>query len=244
MKTEKNTDYGRLIIGTREELFAKAVELAAEQCTKSKTKWFDWALTGGSTPQEWYRWCVTHQAIPESVLRKARFTVSDERCVPLWSEQSNFGQATRLLLEPLKVPAEQQQPWPVHLLPAEAAEEYSKARCDARGQPSVYDVCFLGMGDDGHTASIFPGSELLSKEVNRPFAAVDVPGKGWRLTITPSGLGDCGLIVIMTLGAAKAAKLKQVFSGTYDPKQNPVQMVRAWRERVVWLADQAAASGV
>ena len=105
MKKEKVTDYGRLIVGTREELFATAVDLAGAQQAKASKKFFSWALTGGSTPQEWYRWCVTNRAIPEKLALAAHFTVSDERVVPLHSDQSNFGNAERLLLAPLQVPA-------------------------------------------------------------------------------------------------------------------------------------------
>lgn len=244
MIKETTTGYGRLIVGTREELFAKAVELAVDRQARAGASSFSLALTGGSTPQEWYRWCVAGRRFPESFLRATHFTVSDERCVPLHSEQSNFGHAQRLLLEPLGVASAQQHPWPVEKLPAEAAAAYTLDWQKRAGEGRTYDVCFLGMGDDGHTASIFPGSELLKDDGGRLFTAIDIPGKGWRLTITPTGLGKCGLIAIMTLGAAKAAMLKRVFAGAYDPTQTPVQRVRSWRDRVVWLVDEVAAAGV
>jgi 6-phosphogluconolactonase len=244
MKTEKATDYGRLIVGTREELFATAVELVTAQQAKSSGKTFSWALTGGSTPQDWYRWCVANRAIPEKALQAAHFTVSDERIVPLHSDQSNFGNAERQLLTPLQVPVEQHHSWPVSMLPDEAATAYARDWQDRAGRDRTYDVCFLGMGDDGHTASIFPGSSLLKKGERRLFAAVEVPGKGWRLTITPAGLSACGLIVVMTLGTPKAAMLKRVLTGAHEPAKTPIQILRDWRERVVWLADGAAVSRV
>jgi 6-phosphogluconolactonase len=244
MKTEKDTDYGRLIVGTHNELFAAAVGLAVARQEKAARKTFSWALTGGSTPQEWYRWCVAGRAIPEILKQNAHFTVSDERVVPLHSEQSNFGNAERLLLNPLQVPAGHCHAWPVDMLPDEAASAYSRDWRDRIGPDATYDICFLGMGDDGHTASIFPGSRLLDTGGRRFFAAVEVPGKGWRLTITPAGLAVCGLIVVMTLGAAKAPTLKRVLTGAHEPAKTPIQILRAWRERVIWLADTAAASGV
>ena len=242
MKTEKITDYGRLIVGTREELFATAVELASAQQAKNARKTFSWALTGGSSPLEWYRWCVANRSIPEKLLETAHFTVSDERVVPLHSDQSNFGNAERELFTPLKVPAEHQHPWPVALLPGEAASAYARDWYGRAGAEQAYDVCVLGMGDDGHTASIFPGSPLLRDGDRRLFAAVEVPGKGWRLTITPAGLGACGLIVVMTLGAGKAAMLKRVLTGPHEPATTPIQILRATHQRVVWLADAAAAA--
>jgi len=244
MKAERTTDYGRLIVGTRDELFATAVELAVAQQAKAAKKVFSWAFTGGSTPQDWYRWCVTNRTIPEKVVEAAHFTVSDERVVPLHSDQSNFGNLERQLLTPLHAPVEHLHPWPVAVLPHEAASAYAREWQNRTGDGQAYDVCFLGMGDDGHTASIFPGSSLLQPEDSRLFAAIEVPGKGWRLTITPAGLGACGLIVVMTLGAAKSAMLKRVLNGDFDPLKTPVQILRNWRGRVVWLADKAAASEV
>jgi len=244
MKKEKVTDYGRLVTGTRDELFATAVALAAAQQAKSPKKLFSWALTGGSTPQDWYRWCVVNRAIPEKLLQASHFTVSDERVVPLHSDQSNFGNAERLLLTPLQVPTERHHPWPVASLPTEAVAAFMREWEGMAGPDRAFDVCFLGMGDDGHTASIFPGSPLLTANDRRLFAAVEVPGKGWRLTITPAGLSACGLIVVMTLGAAKASMLKRVLNGVRNPAKTPVQILSAWRDRVVWLADSAAASGV
>ena len=242
MKTEKNTDYGRLIVGTHEELFATAVELVVAQQAKTARKTFTLALTGGSTPQEWYRWCVANRAIPDKLAQAAHFTVSDERVVPLHSEQINFGNAERQLLTPLQVPTEHRHAWPVTMLPGEAASTYARDWHGRAGAGQTYDVCFLGMGDDGHTASIFPGSPLLSEGDSRLFAAVEVPGKGWRLTITPTGLGACGLIVIMTLGTAKAAMLKRVLTGPHEPAKTPVQILRTSSHRVVCLADAAAAA--
>lgn len=244
MKTERTTAYGRLIVATREELFAIAVDLAAAQQASLSENVFSWALTGGSTPQDWYRWCVANRAISEKIAQTANFTVSDERVVPLHSDQSNFGNAERQLFTSLQVPLEHQHPWPVELLPDEAAATYARAWHDRSGPGRAYDVCFLGMGEDGHTASIFPGSSLLRESERRLFAAVEVPGKGWRLTITPAGLATCGLIVVMALGAQKATMLKRVLLGMHDPAKTPVQILRTWSNRVVWLVDAAAASEV
>jgi len=244
MKKEKATDYGRLIVGTREELFATAIELATAQQAKASKKMFTWALTGGSTPQDWYRWCMANKAMPEKLTLGAHFTVSDERVVPLHSDQSNFGNAERLLLTPMNVPAVNRHPWPVAMLPDEAAATYAQEWHGRMGAGHTYDLCFLGMGDDGHTASIFPGSPLLKAGEKRLFAAVDVPGKGWRLTITPAGLSACGLVVVMVVGATKAAMLKRVLTGVNEPTKTPAQILRTWSDRVVWLADHAAASGV
>jgi 6-phosphogluconolactonase len=252
--TEKTTDYGRLCVGEKEELFARAVALAAAQQARSTAKIFTLALTGGLTPIEWYDWCVRTHALPPALLAATHFTVSDERHVPLVSEESNFGHAMRRLLDPLAVPSGQRHPWPVRLSPSEAAEAYRRAWAALAGPGRAYDVCFLGLGDDAHTASIFPGSTLLSDvalslsngakaDVADFFVSLDT-SKGPRLTITPAGLRACDHIIIMTHGAAKAPALKRIFSAVYDPLKVPAQILKTCADRVVWLVDKAAAKDI
>jgi len=240
--TEKLTAYGRLIVGTKEELFAKAVAIAVEQAKRVNSSRFSWALTGGSTPADWYRWCVKYQSIPELELRRADFTVSDERHVPLSSDQSNFGNADRLLLTPLGLAPSQRVPWPVELLPSDAATRYAADWATRFGRNRTYDICFLGMGDDAHTASWFPGSPLLKNEVSDLFVARDVAGKGWRLTLTPAGLRACGAVVVMTLGPTKAEALARVMQSEYNPVAFPAQILKTVADRAFWLVDEIAAA--
>lgn len=239
---ERSTNYGRLFVGTKEELFAKAVALAAEARAKKPTGNFTWAFTGGSTPQDWYRWAASTNALPAALANGSHFTVSDERHVPLSSDQNNFGNASRLLLDPIGVPAERRLPWASEDEPVSAAAAYSEEIKKISGPNHGYDVCFLGMGDDAHTASFFPGSPLLTDDGGQLFAAVDVPGKGWRLTITPTGLRASGLIVVMTLGTGKAEALSRVINGPLDVVNTPSQILKTCADRVVWLVDAAAAS--
>jgi len=242
--TERTTDYGRVMIGSIPELFAQAVALAAQQSTRSNAPAFTWALSGGETPQAWYRWCVEQKAIPSTLLEAAHFTVSDERHVSLESPQSNYGNAARLLLDPLHVPADRRHPWPVNCAPPQSAETYRHTMARHAGAGRAYDVCVLGLGEDAHTASLFPGSPLLEKDGGELFVAVPTAEKGWRLTVTPTGLRACGLIVVMTLGGAKAPALRKVFTGAYAPRITPAQILKTCADRVVWLVDQAAAAGL
>jgi 6-phosphogluconolactonase len=248
--TEKTTDYGRLCIGEKEELFARMVALTAAQQARAVSEKFTLALTGGHTPFEWYDWCVRTQALPPALLAAAHVTVSDERHVPLVSDESNFGHAARRLLDPLGLPSGQRHPWPVRPTASVAAAAYRRAWAALAGPGRAYDVCFLGLGDDAHTASIFPGSPLLSAvspaKISTPgelFVALET-SKGPRLTITPEGLRACGLIVVMTLGAEKAPALKRIFFGPYDPPNVPAQILKTCADHVVWLVDKAAAKDI
>jgi 6-phosphogluconolactonase len=240
--TETKTDYGRVVIGTQDELFATAVALTSAQAEVSKSRNFLWALTGGSTPAAFYQWCLRTQAIPPALRDRVHVTVSDERHVLLSSEQSNYGNAERLLLAPLGIAVERRHPWVVAWPVAEAAEAYRKTMLLLAGPGRAYDVCFLGMGDDCHTASLFPGTPLLRDDGGLLFGGQEVPGKGWRLTITPTGLKACGLIVVMALGAGKADALHRVHRGPLNPLEVPSQLLKACADRVVWLVDAPAAA--
>jgi 6-phosphogluconolactonase len=243
--TEKSTPYGRLIVGAPTELFARAAALLEAQRARCAPGNFLWALTGGSTPKDWYRWCAAEKALSAGLLGAAHWTVSDERCVPVAGEESNFGNADRLLLTPLGVPLAHKHPWPVdELAPAAAAADYARRIANLAGAGKTYAGCFLGLGPDAHTASLFPGSPLLADDGGRLFAAADVPGKGWRLTITPAGLRACGVIVVMALGETKAPALRRVLAGPHEPRRNPAQILKTCADRVVWLADAAAAAGL
>jgi 6-phosphogluconolactonase len=239
---EIKSEYGQVLVGTKQELFAKALELGQQAWEKTTRSRFLWALTGGGTPKEWYQWVISGQKLTPDEAAGIEWTVSDERHVLLSSPESNFGNAERQLLEPLAVPTDRRHPWMVAWPVAEAAEAYRRTLLILAGPGRAYDVCFLGMGDDCHTASLFPGTALLSDDGGLPFGGQEVSGKGWRLTITPTGLRQCGLIVVMTLGPGKAEALQRVMRGTYDPTTVPSQILKTCADRVVWLVDEPAAA--
>jgi len=243
--TEKATPYGRLIVGEEPELFQRVIALVAEQkkaLTAGAT--FTWAFTGGSTPQAWYNWCVESRALSPALTDSTHFTVSDERHVPIESDQSNFGNAQRHLLKPLGIDPQCCHAWNTALEPKATVDRYRALWKQLVGNDRAYDVCFLGMGEDAHTASFFPGSPLLERDGGELFDCVDAGEKGLRFTITPSGLQKCGLIVVMTLGEGKATALKRVMTEAYHPRETPAQILRNCAERTVWLVDAQAAAGV
>lgn len=239
---ELSSGYGRVFIGSKEDCHRTAVFLAEAQRGKNPAaRHFAVALSGGSTPKDWYQWCVARQAFSPPFLAAAHWFASDERYVRIDSHESNFGTAQTHLLEPLGVPRERRHPWSVALPPAFAALEYGRLGAPFFPAGKCFDVCYLGMGDDGHTASIFPGSPLLKDDGGQYFAAVNVPEKGWRLTITPAGLRACGLVVVLALGAGKAERLHTVLAGEHDPAKTPIQLLKTCAPNVVWLVDEAAA---
>jgi len=198
-------------------------------------------LSGGSTPQAFYAWARAQAALSFETLLRTDWHVSDERCVPLRSDDSNFGHAARGLLDPLGVPALRRHPWPTEFTPAVAAEAYDDA-WTGRSPRRAFDLCVLGLGDDSHIASLWPGCPLIGAPGLPRFAATEWPGRGWRLTITEAGLAQCGAIVVLVNGKSKAAALRAVCEGDLAPATHPGQVLRAWSAKVTWLADEEAAA--
>jgi 6-phosphogluconolactonase len=180
-------------------------------------------------------------ALTAEALARIDWHVSDERCVPLASDDSNFGHAARGMLDALGVPAARRFPWPVELPPAEAAATYEAAWA-ARSPTKAFDLCVLGLGDDSHVASLWPQCPLIGITDGPRFVATEWPGRGWRLTITEAGLARCAAIVVLVGGAAKASALREIACGEFDPSLHPGQTLRAFAPRVTWLADREAAA--
>lgn len=241
---EHLTKAGRFIVGDRDEVFRQVLEVATRTREAHHDGRFFWAMSGGSTPGDWYRWCVQHHAMPRQLANASEWFVSDERHVPLSSPDSNFGTLDRLLLNPTCVEVEQKHAWPVDLPAEVCCGVFEREFARVRGPGKAFDLCFLGLGTDGHTASLFPGSPLLAEETGRFFAAVEIPDKGWRLTITPRGLRACGAIVVLAMGAGKREPLGRVLAEGGSLAETPARILREYPDRVTWLVDDEAVGGL
>jgi len=169
----------------------------------------------------------------------------DERCVLPDDEGSNYRQAQDLLLSHVPVLEKNILRIKGEREPAEASVDYAQIlkrfAAPGLGWPR-FDLVLLGMGEDGHTASLFPGSQV---EANSPTLAVtagyqDRPAN--RVTLTPLVLNSARNILFLVTGENKASALKEVLSGTYRPELFPAQRIRPTDGKVVWLVDEAAGS--
>ena len=201
-------------------------------------------LAGGQTPRRLYQLLADSARPWRARIDWSRVYVfwGDERPVPPDDRQSNFGMASAALLG--HVPLTSDRVLRMHGESTdldEAAREYQAVI--APFEP--FDVVLLGMGQDGHIASIFPGSRLLelpAAEGGERVAAVWVePLRTWRITLTPQALLDARAIVVLVAGTAKADAVSAALEGTEDVKRWPAQLLRRAGDRVEWLIDAAAA---
>lgn len=236
----RNTAYGTLFIGENTELFAEAAKHI--NTVSAKTHHVTIGLSGGNSPKLFFRWMVETDALDEQARERVLWLTSDERFVARTHEESNFGNADKELFNPLEIPESRRLNWPTQVDPHSAPIVFNRKWDERFGAERCFDLCFLGMGDDGHTASLFPGSPLLGMDIYENFTCVNVPDKGWRLTITPAGLKRCRKIVVMVHGKGKAERLKAVLEGAYNPDLMPIQILRDCAEQTVWLVDNEAAS--
>lgn len=203
------------------------------------------ALSGGSSPRGVFRLLARPGFSRRVPWRKTHVFWVDERLVPLSSPQSNAGLAERLLLRHVPIPPNQVHPVPVGLQPHRAAAEYeAELSRFFGGKAPRFDLIFLGLGENGHTASVFPRSQALA-EKKRWVVPLVRRGEGFhRLTMTPPVLSRGRDVVFIVYGPEKAAALSRTLSRSRrQPASFPAQLIRpAPPGRVLWLVDRKAAS--
>jgi 6-phosphogluconolactonase len=196
-------------------------------------------LAGGSTPK------VIYQALATSNLPWDQLHVfwGDERYVPPTSPESNERMARQSWLDLVPIPAAHIHPWPTLAgQPLACAEQYQTSIAQyfslASGEWPHFDLILLGMGDDGHTASLFPHTPAL-QVIDRMTTVGSKDGQP-RLTLTASVINQARCVAFIVTGVNKQAALAQVFSPTADPQQYPAKLIQPLGELWWWL-DAAAA---
>lgn len=209
---------------------------------------FSFGLSGGTTPGKLYSLLGNEPYRSQVDWHKVHFFWSDERCVPSDDPQSNYHLAQTTLLSKLNLRPEQ-----IHRMPAErpdrdqaAADHAAEIRrvLGASGVPA-FDLLQLGMGPEGHTASLFPHQPSL-REQERLVMHVSVPKPPPdRLTFTPPLLHAARHLLFLVTGADKAQALQAVMSNAYQPEEYPAQLIaRQAQGDVTWMVDPAIADGL
>lgn len=206
---------------------------------------FTVALSGGSTPKSLYSLLATnfHDQLPWD---KMFFFWGDERHVPPDNSESNYRMAHEVLLSKVPVPADN-----VFRVPAENADA-NQAAADyeatlrkffqlSAGALPRFDLILLGMGPDGHTASLFPKTIALQEKSRLAVANWIDKFKAHRITLTLPVLNNAAVVNFLVGGADKAETLREVLEGTQPPEMFPSKLIHPTNGRLMWMVDQAAA---
>ena len=224
-------------------LFAAKVEQAIAKRGVARV-----AISGGSTPKKTFK-LLSDPAGPFATTvpwDKLQLFWVDERCVAPDDPESNYGVARELLLNKVGIPAANVFRMEGELDPEEAASRYESTlrnsfRLEGAESPA-FDLATLGMGPDGHTASLFPHTAGLD-EMGRLVIANHVPQKDvWRISLTWPVINQASEVVFEVEGASKTDVLAEVLTGPRDPERLPSQLIRPSNGKLLFLLDEAAAA--
>lgn len=203
---------------------------------------FSIALSGGSTPEPLYALLASEGFTRRIDWPHVHVFWGDERCVPPGDPQSNYRMTKKALLDVAPIPDSN-----IHRIrgedePARAATEYERELREFFGDSARFDLVLLGMGDDGHTASLFPGTAAVTERKRWVVAHCLEHVSMWRITLTPVAINAASNVIFLVSGADKADRLQQVLESRRQPDVLPAQAIKPVSGRLLWLVDQAAAS--
>ena len=204
---------------------------------------FSLVLSGGSTPRLLYEMLAREPFAPRLDWAKVEVFFADERCVPPDHPDSNYRLARETLLSRVPIPGDNVYRIRGEVEPAEAAKEYGLLLKEKFADAGP-DLILLGMGEDGHTASLFPGTDALNETKHRAVASHverSTTGRSWRVTMTAPFINRARHVIILVTGSNKGARVSEVLEGPRDPRRLPVQLVAPTTGTLAWLLDAAAA---
>lgn len=204
------------------------------------------ALSGGATPQETYRRLAEPGLATQVSWRNVHLFWGDERCVPPDHPESNYRMARKSLIQKVPIPQTNVHRIQGELDPDLAAEAYEDELRSIFGsvERPRFDLILLGLGNDGHTASLFPGSAALHEMKNWVVAVFIDTLQSWRVTLTPPILNSARQLSFLVAGKSKAERLQEVLKSEPGPETLPAQLIQPRNGQVTWLIDAAAAANL
>jgi 6-phosphogluconolactonase len=202
---------------------------------------FTVALSGGNTPRRTYEILGDDDHQKRVDWRYVHIFWGDERCLPPNHPETNEHMARQCLIDHVPVPEKQVYPIRCAASPENAARHYDALLRTYFGSgPAGFDLVFLGLGQNGHTASLFPGSAVLN-ERNRWVAEVYVPLQAFhRVSLTVPIINMAKTTAFLVVGEKKSAVLKDVLEGSHDPDRLPAQLIKPVNGTLLWLVDNDA----
>ena len=211
----------------------------------SKQDRFTIALAGGNTPRRLYQMLASGEYRENVDWKRMHFFWGDERYVALTDDRSNAKMAYQALLNHVPLLKDQVYPMPTNGEPAVSAASYEKLLHDyfAPGTSS-FDLVLLGLGDNGHTLSLFPGYEVV-RETKKWVCSFYLKEENiYRITLTAPVVNQASQVAFLVSGGDKAAAVYHVLAGEHDPDLYPAQIIQPFNSRLYWFCDEAAAADI
>ena len=204
---------------------------------------FTIALSGGSTPKALHELLAKSPYADQIPWLQLHVFWGDERHVPIDDPQSNAGMAYDTLLGHVFTPEDQIHVWRTDLEPNAAAADYDRILHTYFGDSEpTFDLVLLGLGDDGHTLSLFPGTEVVHEQTVWVKAYFLDQQNMYRLTLTAPVVNRACFVLFLVAGPKKAASLRAVLEGDYQPDTYPAQVIRPVNGELIWMVDEKAAA--
>lgn len=235
-----------LILSDIEELSrqaaAKFIEIGQKSIEEKGV--FTVALSGGSTPKSLFKWLTNNEFNNLIEWENVRFFWGDERHVPPNNDESNFKMANENLLAPLNIETENVFRWITELKAEVAADEYETNLREffklEKDDLPRFDLILLGMGDDGHTASLFPNTKAIYETEKLAVANFVEKFDKFRLTLTPKVFNNAANVMFLIAGKDKAAALREVLEGKREVEKYPSQLINPTDGKLTFLIDMQA----
>jgi 6-phosphogluconolactonase len=234
-----------MVFNTGAELAGAAAQFMVESAKNAVEKRgrFVISLSGGHTPENLFVLLSKQPFISGIPWNRTFVFWGDERCVPADDKQNNARMAKSLLLDHMDIPAANIFPIPVDKEPAGGAIEYEQTiKNFFKEEAPVFDIVFLGLGENGHTASLFPGTDVLLERRKLVRELYVEEQKMYRITMTAPLINQARDIIFLVEGTAKAEVLNTVLNAPYQPEKYPAQLIKPVSGNLYWFADNKAAT--
>ena len=238
----KSPDPEVRVLADIDEVARSGAELFSQAAGQAVTRYgrFAVALSGGSTPREMHRLLAERPFVDRIPWDSSHLFWIDERLVPYNDPASNFGTAEGDFISRVPVPRENVHPMPIAHPPERAAAAYQATLQNFFAAKPAFDLVYLGIGEDGHVASLFPAKDHPETPDRWVLADKDGRPSVWRVSLTLTVLNQAKHIVFLACGSSKASIVRRVFEN--HGQRLPAQQIAPHSGKLTWLLDKAAVS--
>ncbi len=234
------------VFKTPEETLRALADYIVSEASKSiaRSGQFNIALSGGSSPKKLYELLASSDYRSKVDWPQVYFFLGDERYVPADHPDSNYRMVRTALIDPLGIKSGNVFPVNTKLTPEESAADYEMAVRSHLGSEARFDLILLGLGDNSHTASLFPHTKVLHEQAALVKAEYIEEVKMDRITFTAPLINNAYAIAFLVYGAGKAEAVKHIVKDPIDIEEYPAQLIQPSNGELIWFIDEAAAASI